>query len=98
MEHLVINLYMAALNLVVQLALFPLVYAAQTTDLAGTIVVISGIASIAILFYVFWNVFNMFSKTGRILRSLWCYILVILFFLVIGMIGGIILAVTGIIS
>lgn len=74
-EHLVVNLYLGALKLALQIVLFPFLYMSQGSTLMAWALTISMIADIVLLCYVFGNLFNMYSKAGRVIRAICSYLL-----------------------
>lgn len=75
MEHVVVNLYVASLKLIVQIALIPMLYFSQGSGFYGAAIGISLMVDILFAVYIFSSVFNMYSRGARIFRSLISYLL-----------------------
>lgn len=92
-EHLALNSFLAGLKLFLQILLLPLVYMWQNSNNIEMVLTLSFISDIALTVWVYGKFFNMFSVAKRALKIFLSYLLVLVFAMAIGMIGGIIIGI-----
>lgn len=83
-EHGILNLYLGSIKIVVNLALFPLLYIYNNTNEMGTVVSISFLLDIFITACVYYSFFKGFRFANRVIRIILSTIYTFIFILVIG--------------
>lgn len=90
-EHMALNSFLAGLKLTVQILILPLIYFWQKSNNIGMVLTLSFVSDLILTIWVYATFFNMFRISTRIMRIILCYILLIIFATVIGMIIGIVM-------
>ena len=84
MEHGVMNLYLGSMKIVVNFALFPLLYVYNNTQAMGIVVSISFLLDILITACVYYSFFKGFRPANRVIRIILSTIYIFLLTSVIG--------------
>lgn len=92
-EHLALNSFLAGMKIFLQIPLLPLVYLWQKSNNIGMVITLSFVSDIVLTIWVYGKFFNMFSVVKRAFRIFLSYLLVLVFAMAIGIIGGIILGI-----
>lgn len=75
MEHLVINTFLGAQKLLIQLLAFPLFYAFKDSDALSSVARITDIIGYLYMYYSFYQLFNVFKPWKRIVHIILCMLL-----------------------